>query len=55
LSIAHRAYVLASGRIVLTGLAGDLLSDPAVQEAYLGKALRLGPGDNRGRPSEYTI
>jgi branched-chain amino acid transport system ATP-binding protein len=55
LSIAHRAYVLASGRIVLTGRAEDLLGDPAVQEAYLGKAPRLGPGDTRGRPPEYTI
>ena len=37
LSIARRGYVLATGRIVLSGSAGDLLGDPAVQEAYLGK------------------
>ena len=37
LSIAHRGYVLATGRIVLSGSAADLLGDPAVQEAYLGK------------------
>jgi branched-chain amino acid transport system ATP-binding protein len=37
LSIAHRGYVLATGRIVLSGPARDLLGDPAVQEAYLGR------------------
>ena len=37
LSIAHRGYVLATGRIVLSGSAADLLGNPAVQEAYLGK------------------
>jgi branched-chain amino acid transport system ATP-binding protein len=37
LSIAHRGYVLATGRIVLSGQATDLLDDPAVQEAYLGR------------------
>lgn len=36
LSIASRGYVLAGGRIVLHGSAGDLLGDPRVQEAYLG-------------------
>jgi branched-chain amino acid transport system ATP-binding protein len=38
LSIAHRGYVLTTGRIVLDGPATDLLGDPAVQEAYLGRA-----------------
>jgi branched-chain amino acid transport system ATP-binding protein len=38
LSIAHRGYVLATGRIVLSGAADELLADPAVQEAYLGRA-----------------
>ncbi|WP_028924023.1 ABC transporter ATP-binding protein [Pseudonocardia acaciae] len=37
LSIAHRGYVLATGRIVVSGTAQELLGDPAVQEAYLGK------------------
>lgn len=36
LSIAHRGYVLATGRIVLSGSAAELLSDTGVQEAYLG-------------------
>ncbi len=36
LRIAHRAYVLESGRIALTGAAGDLMNDPRVREVYLG-------------------
>jgi branched-chain amino acid transport system ATP-binding protein len=38
LSLAHRAYVLETGRIVKTGSGADLLHDPAVQDAYLGVA-----------------
>jgi branched-chain amino acid transport system ATP-binding protein len=38
LSIAHRGYVLETGRIVKTGKGSDLLADPAVKEAYLGAA-----------------
>ncbi|MSO94890.1 MAG: ABC transporter ATP-binding protein [Thermoleophilia bacterium] len=40
LRIASRAYVLASGRIVLSGAGKDLLDDPQVKSLYL-----------RGRPS----
>jgi branched-chain amino acid transport system ATP-binding protein len=36
LKIAHRAYVLESGKIALSGLAKDLLNDPRVREVYLG-------------------
>ncbi len=36
LSIAHRAYVLETGRIVLEGRAGELREDPRVKQAYLG-------------------
>lgn len=36
LQIAHRGYVLQSGRIVLEGAAKELLGNPEVQEAYLG-------------------
>ena len=36
LSIAHRGYVLETGRIVLEGPADDLLHNPQVIEAYLG-------------------
>ncbi len=37
LSIADRAYVLETGRITMSGEAGDLLQDDAVRKAYLGE------------------
>lgn len=37
LRLAHYAYVLETGRIVLEGSGEELLADPGVQEAYLGK------------------
>jgi branched-chain amino acid transport system ATP-binding protein len=36
LRIAHRGYVLETGKIVLTGTGRELLDDPKVVEAYLG-------------------
>lgn len=36
LSIAHRGYVLETGKIVLSGNAADLLENDAVKKAYLG-------------------
>jgi len=36
LSIAHRGYVLETGRIVLEGTGDELLHNPQVVEAYLG-------------------
>jgi branched-chain amino acid transport system ATP-binding protein len=36
LTLAHRAYVLESGRIAAQGAAADLLRDPHVRRAYLG-------------------
>lgn len=36
LSVAERAYVLETGRIVLQGKSGELLADKRVQESYLG-------------------
>lgn len=38
LKIAHYAYVLETGRIVLHGTAGDVAKNPRVMEAYLGGA-----------------
>ncbi len=38
LSIADRAYVLETGRIVLSGPAQEVLENPDVQKAYLGEA-----------------
>jgi branched-chain amino acid transport system ATP-binding protein len=37
LSVAHRAYVLQTGRVVLSGTAAELRADPAIREAYLGE------------------
>jgi branched-chain amino acid transport system ATP-binding protein len=36
LGLADRAYVLETGRIVLSGPARELAQDPRVQRAYLG-------------------
>ena len=38
LQIAHRGYVLQTGRIVLSGAAADLARDPQIRDAYLGGA-----------------
>ena len=37
LSIADRAYVLETGRIVLDGKASDLMNDDGIKKAYLGE------------------
>jgi branched-chain amino acid transport system ATP-binding protein len=42
LGIADRGYVLANGRVVKSGSARDLRSDPAITSAYLGVANDIG-------------
>ena len=37
LAVAHRAYVLESGVIKMSGVAADLRNDPQVRAAYLGE------------------
>jgi branched-chain amino acid transport system ATP-binding protein len=37
LSVAHRAYVLQTGRVVLTGPAEDVKQNESVRKAYLGE------------------
>lgn len=37
LSIADKAYVLENGRIVNSGTGQELLNDPEIASAYLGK------------------
>lgn len=37
LQAAHRAYVMESGLITLSGPGSELLNDPAVRQAYLGE------------------
>ncbi len=36
LAVAHRGYVLETGRVVLAGTAAELRENPEVQRAYLG-------------------
>lgn len=36
MELASRAYVLEEGRIVMDGLAGDLMQRPEIRKAYLG-------------------
>ncbi len=42
LSVANRGYVLENGRITISGSGRELLDDPRVKEAYLGKRKGLG-------------
>jgi branched-chain amino acid transport system ATP-binding protein len=37
LQLAHRAYVLETGNIVMTGTGRELLASPEVRKAYLGE------------------
>lgn len=37
LQAAHRAYVMDSGLVTMSGNAKDMLNDPKVKEAYLGE------------------
>jgi len=36
LTMAHRAYVLENGRMVMEGKGKELIADTHVKEAYLG-------------------
>lgn len=36
LKLAHRGYVLETGRLTVAGNAKELMNDPAVKDAYLG-------------------
>jgi branched-chain amino acid transport system ATP-binding protein len=37
LAIADRAYVLETGKIVLSGAASDLINNDSIKKAYLGE------------------
>ncbi|WP_042700177.1 ABC transporter ATP-binding protein [Azospirillum sp. B506] len=37
LKLAHRAYVMVTGKITMTGTGAQLLADPEVRSAYLGR------------------
>ena len=49
LQVAHRAYVLETGRIVLQGTAKELRESPRVKEAYLGLPKEGMPSDQPAR------
>ena len=49
LQLAHRAYVLETGRVVKTAPARELLTDPEVQAAYLGGDLDTEHAERRGQ------
>jgi len=57
LNIAHYAYVLENGRLVLEGRGEELLAHPHLQQAYLGGSLEEeegaggGPGSSGSLPS----
>ncbi|WP_067462707.1 ABC transporter ATP-binding protein [Actinomadura macra] len=50
LQIAHRAYVLETGRVVKSAPAADLLDDPEVRAAYLGGDLGDAAATRGGTP-----
>ncbi|NSW86862.1 MAG: ATP-binding cassette domain-containing protein, partial [Syntrophobacteraceae bacterium] len=39
LNVAHHAYVLETGRVILDGTGATLLSDRRVRTAYLGESI----------------
>ncbi|MFH1678824.1 MAG: LPS export ABC transporter ATP-binding protein [Candidatus Omnitrophota bacterium] len=41
LSITDRAYLIAEGRILISGSAQDLINDPKAREIYLGEKFRM--------------
>lgn len=41
LSITDRAYLIAEGRVLISGTAQDLINDPKSREVYLGRKFRM--------------
>ncbi|MBI2094148.1 MAG: LPS export ABC transporter ATP-binding protein [Candidatus Omnitrophica bacterium] len=41
LEITDRAYIMAEGRVLITGTARELITDPRAREIYLGEKFRL--------------
>lgn len=41
LSITDRAYLIAEGKILISGTAQDLINDPKAREIYLGEKFRM--------------
>jgi len=41
LSITDRAYLIAEGRVLISGSAPDLINNPKAREIYLGEKFRM--------------
>ena len=41
LSITDRAYIMAEGRVLISGTAEELIADPKAREIYLGEKFRM--------------
>ncbi|MCM8799766.1 MAG: LPS export ABC transporter ATP-binding protein, partial [Candidatus Omnitrophica bacterium] len=41
LSITDRAYLIAEGKVLISGTASDLINDPKAKEIYLGEKFRM--------------
>ena len=41
LSITDRAYLIAEGRILVSGSAGELINNPKARQIYLGDKFRM--------------
>jgi lipopolysaccharide export system ATP-binding protein len=41
LSITDRAYLIAEGRILISGTADELINDPQARQIYLGEKFRM--------------
>lgn len=41
LSITDRAYLIADGKILISGTSSDLINDPKAKEIYLGRDFRM--------------
>ena len=41
LSITDRAYLIADGRLLISGTADDLINDPKAKQIYLGEKFRM--------------
>ena len=52
LALASRAYVLETGRIVVSGAAHELAADPRIRAAYLGLAELPPPTRGSGSPDK---
>ncbi|MBA2751985.1 MAG: ABC transporter ATP-binding protein [Actinobacteria bacterium] len=53
LRLAHRAYVLETGRVVRSAAAATLLDDESVKSAYLGGDVTAELGDSDGAASPF--